>query len=67
MNIIIIFMLVWNLILPPLVTYFAVRLLSRKLDTNARWHRKVLVKEVDWLLRAHENRVADRFSYLNRR
>jgi hypothetical protein len=67
MNIIIIFMLVLNLILLPLVAYFAVRFMSRKLDTNARWHRKVLVNEVDWLLRAHGNRVADSFSYLNRR
>ena len=64
MNIAIIIMLGLNLILLPLAAYLTVRTLSRMLDTNARWHRKVLVNEIDWLLKAQETRVADRFTRL---
>ena len=63
MNIFIITMLLLNVILLPLAAYFVVCTLSRKLDSNTRWHRQVLAKEVEALLREHENRFADRLSH----
>jgi hypothetical protein len=63
MNMLIVTMLVLNLILLPLAAYCVVRTLSHKLDSNARWHRQVLIKELDVLLLEHENRFADRLSH----
>ena len=62
MNILIITLLALNIILLPLAAYFVVRTLSRKLDSNARWHRQVLLKELDGLLLQHENGFADRLA-----
>ena len=67
MNIFILTLLVLNLILLPLAAYFVVRTLSRKLDSNARWHRQVLLKELDGLLLEHENRFAGRLNYTAQR
>ena len=44
MNILILIFLVLNIIL-PLAAYLVVRTLSCKHDTNARWHRQVLLKD----------------------
>jgi hypothetical protein len=66
MNILILIFLVLNIIL-PLAAYLVVRTLSCKHDTNARWHRQVLLKELDNLLLEHENRFADRLSHTARR
>jgi hypothetical protein len=66
MNIVIIIMLSFNLILVPLVAYFAVWALSSKMDTNARWHRQALKTEIDTLLLKHEGRLADRIRTLIR-
>ena len=66
MNILITTLLALNIILLPLAAYLVVRTLSRKLDSNARWHRQVLLKELDGLLLQHESRFADRLYYTAR-
>ena len=60
MNILILVMLVLNLIPVPLVACLAVRTLSSRLDTNARWHRQALNIEIETLLLKHEGCLADR-------
>ena len=63
MNILIIALLILNMILLPLAAYLVVWALSRKLDSNARWHRQVLAKEIGVLLLDHENRFVVRLSH----
>jgi hypothetical protein len=41
---------------------FVVQTLGRKLHDNARWHRQILLGEMEALLLEHESRFADRLS-----